>query len=135
MIQLKSGTSEITPKEKKQRAMDPWRAQWQTAGGDKTVECGRVSFGKTLSVQSLQLWEISPTSSILILCPAAIRGDSPFCPGCFAFGSMFDPLRPLSRDLPLSMCCPSIGPTPSTCAFANLMFKIGRLSLRSRCEI
>ena len=88
-----------------------------------------------LSVQSLQLWEISPTSSILILCPAAIEGESPFCKRCFAFGSMFDPLRPLSRDLPLSMCSPSIGPTPRTCAFANLMFKIGRLSLLSRCEI
>jgi hypothetical protein len=86
-----------------------------------------------LSVQSLQLWEISPTSSILILCPTAFGDGSPFCPGCFAFGSMFDPLRPLSRDLPRSMCSPSIG--PSTCVFANLMFKIGRLSLRSRCEI
>ena len=92
-------------------------------------------FWKKLSVQSLQLWEISPTSSILILWPAAIGGGSPFCPGNFTFGSIFDPLRPLSRDLPLSIYSPSIGPTPSACVFASLMFKIGRLSLRSRREI
>lgn len=94
-----------------------------------------VKFGKMLSVQSLQLWEISPMSSILILWPTAIGGGSPCLPGCFAFGSIFDPLRPLSRDLPLSMPSPSIGPASSTCALANLMFKIGRLSLRSRREI
>ena len=99
------------------------------------MRCVRVNFERCALAQSLQLWEISPTFSILILRPKAFGGGSPFCPGCFAFGSILDPLRPLSRDLPLSITSPSVGPTPSTCAFASLIFRIGRLSLRSRCEI
>lgn len=95
----------------------------------------RVNRESLLSVQSLQLLVISPMSSILILRPATIGGDSPFCPGWFAFGSMFDPRRPLSRDLPLSTYSPSTGPGPSTNVFANLIFRIGRLSLLSRWEI
>lgn len=135
---LKHGhdTNESSNKEGERDRNDdePMLCTLPTRGKIVLLMCEGVNCEKMLSVQSLQLLVISPTSSILILRPTAIGGDSPFCPGCFPCKPMLDPLRPLSRDLPLSKYSSSIGPPPSACVFANLMFKMGRLSLRSRCE-